>query len=206
MTRLFPTLPRHSRARAAWRVGVPVFLTILVMFMAGPDVVLAAADADEGHSSWMPTIAKMFNFAVLAGILVYFLRAPIAGYLRSRSETIRKDLVEAASLRSSAEAQLTTIRTQLAKLPAELEALKRRGQEELAAEGVRMKEVTARERDRLLERTRRDIDLQFRLARRALLEHTAELSISLARRRVEQTITSDDHRRLIDQYAAEVHA
>ncbi len=69
-----------------------------------------------------------------------------------------------------------------------------------------MKEVTARERDRLLERTRRDIDLQFRLARRALLEHTAELSISLARRRVERRITSDDHRRLIDQYAAEVHA
>ena len=176
------------------------------MFLAGPDVVLGASDAEEGHSSWMPTIAKMFNFAVLAGILVYFLRAPIAGYLRSRSETIRKDLVEAASLRSSAEGQLTTIRTQLAKLPAELEALKRRGQEELAAEGVRMKEATARERDRLLERTRRDIDLQFRLARRALLEHTAELSISLARRRVEQTITSDDHRRLIEQYAAEVHA
>ena len=147
MTRLFPTLPRHSRARAAWRVGVPVFLTILVLFMAAPDVVLAASDAEEGHSSWMPTIAKMFNFAVLAGILVYFLRAPIAGYLRSRSETIRKGLVEAASLRSSAEAQLTTVRTQLAKLPAELEALKRRGQEELAAEGVRMKEATARERE-----------------------------------------------------------
>jgi F-type H+-transporting ATPase subunit b len=198
-------LPRYGRARAAWRVGVPVLLVSL-LFVAAPDVVLAAADAEDGHSSWMPTIAKMFNFAVLLGILVYFLRAPIAGYLRGRGESIRKDLVESAALRSSAEAQLTSMRTQLAKLPAELEELTRRGQEELAAERVRMKEATARERERLLERTRRDIDLQFRLARRALLEHTAELSMSLARTRVEQTITPDDHRRLIDQYAAEVRA
>ena len=82
--------------------------------------------------------------------------------------------------------------------------MKRRGQEELAAERVRMKDATAREREKLLERTRREIDLQFRLARRELLEHTADLSMSLARQRVEQTITPDDHRRLIEQYAAEV--
>lgn len=180
-----------------------VVLVLLVIAM--PDVAFAAAAAaEEGHDSWMPTIAKIFNFAVLIGILVYFLKAPIAGYLRSRGESIRKDLVEAAALRSSAETQLSSMRAQLAKLPAELEELTNRGREELAAERVRMKDATAREREKLLERTRREIDLQFRLARRELLEHTADLSMSLARQRVEQTITPDDHRRLIEQYAAEV--
>jgi F-type H+-transporting ATPase subunit b len=194
------TLPRLLRARAAWIVGA-----VILLLMAAPGLVQAAADAaEEGHDSWMPTIAKIVNFAALAGILVYFLRSPIAGYLRTRGETIRKDLVEAASLRSSAEQQLTGMRTRLAQLPAELDELKRRGQEELAAERVRMKDATAREREKLLQRTRRDIDLQFRLARRALLEHTAELAMSLARERVERNITSDDHRRLIERYAAEV--
>jgi F-type H+-transporting ATPase subunit b len=194
------TLPRLLRARAAWIVGA-----VILLLMAAPELVQAAADAaEEGHDSWMPTIAKIVNFAALAGILVYFLRSPIAGYLRTRGETIRKDLVEAASLRSSAEQQLTGMRTKLAQLPAELDELKRRGQEELAAERVRMKDATAREREKLLQRTRRDIDLQFRLARRALLEHTAELAMSLARERVERNITSDDHRRLIERYAAEV--
>jgi F-type H+-transporting ATPase subunit b len=194
------TLPRLLRARAAWIVGA-----VILLLMAAPGLVQAAADAaEEGHDSWMPTIAKIVNFAALAGILVYFLRSPIAGYLRTRGETIRKDLVEAASLRSSAEQQLTGMRTKLAQLPAELDELKRRGQEELAAERVRMKDATAREREKLLQRTRRDIDLQFRLARRALLEHTAELAMSLARERVERNITSDDHRRLIERYAAEV--
>lgn len=195
-------MPRLLRARAAGRVGAAVFL--LTLLIAAPDGVLAAAAAEEGHDGWMPTIAKLFNFAVLAGILVYFLRAPIAGYLRTRGDTIRKDLVESAALRSAAETQLTSMRAQLAKLPAELEALKNRGREELAAERVRMKDATAREREKLLERTRREIDLQFRVARRELLEHTADLSMSLARTRVEQTITPDDHRRLIAQYAAEV--
>ncbi|HEY7475223.1 MAG TPA: hypothetical protein VH679_09455 [Vicinamibacterales bacterium] len=200
MTAPDQTLPRLLRARAAWIVGA-----VILLLMAAPELVQAAADAaEEGHDSWMPTIAKIVNFAALAGILVYFLRSPIAGYLRTRGETIRKDLVEAASLRSSAEQQLTGMRTKLAQLPAELDELKRRGQEELAAERVRMKDATAREREKLLQRTRRDIDLQFRLARRALLEHTAELAMSLARERVERNITSDDHRRLIERYAAEV--
>ncbi|HYN10808.1 MAG TPA: ATP synthase F0 subunit B [Vicinamibacterales bacterium] len=175
---------------------------MVLLLVAAPEWVLAAADAvEEGHDSWMPTIAKIVNFAALAGILVYFLRSPVGTYLRTRSETIRKDLVEAAALRSSAEKQLDDMRTSLARLPAELDELKRRGQEELAAERVRMKETTAREREKLLERTRRDIDLQFRLARRALIEHTADLAMSLARKRVERSITPDDHRRLIEQYA-----
>jgi F-type H+-transporting ATPase subunit b len=182
-------------------------VAVVLLLMAAPEFVLAAADAaEEGHDSWMPAIAKFVNFAALAGILVYFLRSPIGGYLRTRGETIRKDLVEAASLQSSAEQQLAGMRAKLAQLPAELDELKRRGQEELAAERVRMKEATAREREKLLERTRREIDLQFRIARRALVEHTAELAMSLARTRVERSITADDHRRLIERYAAEVRA
>jgi F-type H+-transporting ATPase subunit b len=197
----FLTLPRSRRARAAWVVGA----VVLLLLVALPEGVLAAADAaEDGHDSWMPAIAKFVNFAALAGLLVYFLRTPIGTYLRTRSETIRKDLVEAAALRSSAEKQLDDMRASLARLPAELEELKRRGREDLAAEGVRLKDVTAREREKLLERTRRDIDMQFRLARRALLAHTADLAMSLARTRVERSITPDDHRRLIERYAAEV--
>ncbi len=205
MTRRYPTLPRPRRARAAWIVGVGATLAILLI--TAPEVLVAAADAaEEEHASWMPTIAKAANFALLIGILVYFLRTPIATYLRGRGETIRKDLVDAATLRSAADAQLKDMRDRLAKLPGELEELKRRGEEDLAAERVRMKETTAREREKLLERTRRDIDLQFRLARRALLEHTADLAMSLAKTRVEHSITPDDHRRLIEQYSAEVRA
>jgi F-type H+-transporting ATPase subunit b len=160
----------------------------------------------EAHDGWGGTIAKAFNFLALAGILVYFLRSPIADHLKTRGETIRKDLTDAAALRANAERQLGEVRTRLAALPAELEALRRRGEEELAAEQVRMADATAREKQNVIERTRREIDLQFRVAHRRLVEHTAELSMTMARRRIERDITPDDQVRLIEQYASGVHA
>jgi F-type H+-transporting ATPase subunit b len=162
-------------------------------------------DADHG-SGWLAVVAKIFNFAVLVGILTYFLKTPLTEYLTSRGEAIRRDLVEARTLRQSAESQLQSVRTQLAGLPAELEALTARGRDELAHEQVRLKETTAREREKLVERTRREIDLQTRMARRQLVEHTADLAIGLARARIEQQITPDDQTRLIDRYAAEVRS
>lgn len=164
------------------------------------------AEAAETHDGWAPTIAKAVNFAALAGLLAYFLKSPIASHLRTRSETIRKDLVDAAALRQTAEEQLAGVRARLAALPADLEALRRRGEEELADERIRMADATAREKQHVIERTRREIDLQFRVARRRLLAHTAELSMRLARTRIERAITPEDQTRLIDRYAAEVQA
>jgi F-type H+-transporting ATPase subunit b len=161
------------------------------------------AAGGEEHG-WGGTIAKAVNFAVLVGVLVYFLRSPIATHLRTRSETIRKDLVDAANLRKDAERQLSDVRSQLAALPAELAAVRQRGEEELAGERVRMQAATARVREQLLERTRRDIDIQFRQARRALVEHTADLAVGLARKRIEREITPEDQARLVDRYAAGV--
>jgi hypothetical protein len=44
------------------------------------------AEHEEGA---LPTIARVFNFALLAGLLVYFLKGPTASYFGSRSEQIR---------------------------------------------------------------------------------------------------------------------
>lgn len=162
-------------------------------------------EAEAGHDGWSSTIAKAFNFAALVALLVYFLKTPFAGYLRGRSDTIRKDLVEAASLRTASERQLAEVRERLARLPGEIEALQRRGQEELTQERKRLADQTARERTSIVERTRREIDLQFRVARRELLERTADLSMRLARAKIEREITAGDQARLIERYAAEVH-
>jgi F-type H+-transporting ATPase subunit b len=160
----------------------------------------------EAAGGWSSTIAKAFNFAALAALLVYFLRTPIASYLRERDETIRKDLTEAAALRGTAEQQLADVRQRLTTLPAEVDALRRRGQDELAQERARLADATTRERDQVIDRTRREVDLRFRVARRDLLEHVAELSMQLARTRIEREITPDDQQRLIERYATEVRA
>jgi F-type H+-transporting ATPase subunit b len=155
---------------------------------------------EEHHSVWAGLLWPTVNFAILAGGLWYFLKAPLAGYLRDRHSAIRKDLVEAAQLKAAAAAQLAEIDRKLQALPGEIEALRRRGAEEIAAEEARISALAAAERERLLEQTRREIDLQVRLAKRELVEHAADLSIQLASERIRQQITPADQQRLTERY------
>jgi len=159
--------------------------------------------AEGGHEEGNPVvgvIARLFNFAVLAGTLVYFLRSPIATYLRDRGTQIRGDLVKAADMRATATTQLAAIDRKMAALPAELDALRRTGAEELTAEESRMRQAAESERARLLDQARREIDGQLKVSQRELLRHTADLAVAIASKRVKATITAADQARLVDQY------
>jgi F-type H+-transporting ATPase subunit b len=159
----------------------------------------------KGHGSTLvQTIAKLFNFALLVGILAYYLKAPISAYLVSRSTQIRQDLVTAAETRAAAAAQLAEIERSLKALPAELEALKVRGAEDVKTEKVRIAEAAGAERERLLDQTRREIALQLRIARRELVELGADLAVGVARQHITRSITPDDQIRLVDRYAAQL--
>jgi ATP synthase F0 subunit b len=149
-------------------------------------------------------VAKLFNFALLAGGLVYFLRTPVATYLETRGTQIRQDLVAAEQMRTAATSQLEEIRRQLESLPAELDALRKQGAEDVRAERERIAQAAAAERERLLVQTRREIEMRLRVARRELLEHAAELAVSVAQTRITRAITPDDQLRLIDRYATQL--
>ncbi len=161
----------------------------------------AEGEHDEGL---MPTVARIANFAILVGLLVYFLRAPMAGYLRSRGEHIRSELVQAAEMRRAAEAQLADVTRRMQALPAELEALRARGAEDIAAEEARIKATTEAERDRLLEHMRRDVEMQVRVAQTELRDEAAALASDIARRRIQAAITREDQIRLLDRYASQL--
>jgi F0F1-type ATP synthase membrane subunit b/b' len=143
---------------------------------------------------------------VLAAGLVYFLRQPLQAHLANRGQQIRNDLVTAAAMKEEAAGQIATVDARLRELPAELDALRARGQQEIAAEQARIEQAAAAERDRLLEQTRRAIDLHVRGARRDLVRHAADLAVQAARQRIETRITSEDQRRLVDRYLERVEA
>jgi F-type H+-transporting ATPase subunit b len=164
-----------------------------------------SGEGEHGESIWA-TAGRLFNFAVLAAVLVYFLRQPLQVYLANRGQQIRNDLVTAASMKEEAARQIASVDARLRELPAELDALRARGQEEIAAEQARIEQAAAAERDRLLEQTRRAIDLHVRVARRELVTHAADLAVQVARQRIETRITDEDQRRLVDRYLERVEA
>lgn len=194
---------RDRRASQAHQrtTGIAV-LAIVFSLVVAPSPAFAAT-AEGGI---METIAKLFNFAVLVSILVYYLRRPIANYLVDRSQQIRHALVEAEQTRGRASADLRAIESRLSALPGELEALKTRGAEEVEAEQARIRAAAAAERERLLEQTRREIEQRYRLARRALLHETADQAAAIARARIERDITPADQARLVDRYLRQVSA
>jgi F-type H+-transporting ATPase subunit b len=162
------------------------------------------AEAEHHEAGWLPLIAKTFNFAVLVAILVYYLRTPLATYLASRITRVREDLVTAAATREAASKQLADIEAKLAALPAELDTLKKRGAEEIVAERGRIEQAAEAERQRLLEHTRREIDMALRIAKRELVEFGAGLAVSVASERIKSTITPSDQERLVDRYKAQL--
>jgi F0F1-type ATP synthase membrane subunit b/b' len=144
------------------------------------------------------------NFIIFVGVIYYFANQPLKEYLASRSAAIRKDLVEAAELKATATAQLASIEQKLQALPGELNHLRTRGAEDIKAEEARIAAAAAADRERLLEQTRREIELQVRLAKKEILEHAADLSVQLATERIKQDVTPEDQARLVDRYLDQV--
>ena len=147
----------------------------------------AAGEAEEGaghDEGALPIVARLVNFAILVGALVYLLRSPLATYLNDRGTKIRSDLVNAARMKQEAAAQLEEIDRRMEALPGELEALRAQGAQEIAAEETRIRAAAAAERE--------------------LVNHAADLAVGVAAERIKKTITDDDQKRLADRYVQQL--
>src|SRR5471030_890283 len=127
---------------------------------AAPTAEGAHHEEEGSGGGLLATVARIVNFAILVGTLVYLLRSPFATYLLDRSTQIRSDLVNAAAMKQEAAAQIEEIDRKMKALPGELETLRVLGAQEIAAEEQRILTAAAAERDRLLDQARREIDMQ----------------------------------------------
>jgi F-type H+-transporting ATPase subunit b len=152
----------------------------------------------------LQTFAKLVNFGIMAAVLVYFLKGPLSVHLASRASHIRQDLVTAAEMRTAATAQLAEIDRRLKTLPTELEALRAQGARDVVAEQERIAQAAAVERERLIDQTRREIEMRLRVARRELTAHAAQLAVQIAESRIRTSITPEDQLRLVDRYTAQL--
>jgi len=161
------------------------------------------AAAEHGESI-VATVARLFNFALLAATLVYFLRSPLATYLATRSTEVRAQLVKAGEMRATAAAEAAEVDKRQQALPAELDAMRKTGAEEVKAEEARIRQAAEAERVRLLEVTKREIGTQVKIAERDLMKRASDLAVKVAADRIKATITDADQLRLVDRYLGQV--
>jgi F-type H+-transporting ATPase subunit b len=163
-----------------------------------------AGETAPHEQTLLQTVAKLANFAILAGVLVYYLKSPIAAFLATRGTQIRQGLLTASEMRATAAAQLAEIERKLQLLPAELSALKAQGAQDVLAERARIAQAAEAERERLIGQTRHEIETRLRIARRELTEHAAMLAVKIAEERIKRSITPADQLRLVDRYTAQL--
>ncbi|MGE4345060.1 MAG: F0F1 ATP synthase subunit B [Geoalkalibacter sp.] len=176
-------------------------------------VVLAAASAmaaGGGHQVDSGVLLKDFifrvlNFAVVVGILVYFVTKPIKRGLASRRENLEKALEDAEKARREAEARHAEYEAKLKDASEEIAAI----EEEIRREGELEREriiANAREMaEKMAKDSERAATQEVAKATRELREEAAALAISLAREMLKKNFTDADQKRLVDEYMQKMH-
>ena len=159
-------------------------------------LVLTSTPAIAAEGSEVPRIA---NFAIVAIALFLAIRKPLGAYLSARTEQIQMSLEDARDKVARAKKEQEQAGALLQSIAKEVEKAKEEAKRAAEAERIRILEVARIEGERIRETVRKEIESELEAGRRKLLGKAAELTVSLAKEKLEKTMTSDDQKRLIDK-------
>jgi F-type H+-transporting ATPase subunit b len=142
----------------------------------------------------------LFNLLLVVAVLVWIARKPLASFFAGRTQSIHNQLAEAQDARRQAEAKLAEIESRMSRLDAELEEIKLAAEKEGAEEYRRLIEAAERNGQKIIDRSRQEIEGMTRAAQLELKKHVAELSIKLAEEKIMSEITDADRQRLFTRF------
>jgi F-type H+-transporting ATPase subunit b len=166
-------------------------LLVGVLLWSAQAFVLHAAEehAKSAESAPSQLLWKWANFAILAGLLGYFLYKKAGAFFRSRTEAIRKDIEEAGRLRREAEERAAGIERRIENLQAEIEALRAGARAETTAENERLRLETEAGFEKLRRQAEQEISSAAKAARHEVQAHAAELAVDLAAGKIRARMT-----------------
>lgn len=147
-----------------------------------------------------PFAALLVNTALLFGLIYKFARAPVAKGLVDRRQRIMRGIEEAAAMKEEAKRQLDAYRSRLDNLDAEIERVKREMRDSAAAERQRILADAAARRTRLEQEARMLVEQELKAVREELTRETARAALRSARELLLANTSTDDHRRLCEEY------
>lgn len=159
-----------------------------------------AQEAAGGHGAaipWDVIVKQAVNFAILATVLVYFLRKPLSSFLKERTELLKKAIDEASAARAEAARKLADIEARVAALPAEIQAIDQRMDAEGADEARRIHEAGVAEAARIRAQAEQTASQEVMKAREELRQVAAAEATRAAEEIVRKSMTSQDQDRLV---------
>jgi F-type H+-transporting ATPase subunit b len=162
-----------------------------LLFCATP---VFAAEAHEASE-----LPRIVNFTILAAVLAFVLRKPLADFLKARTEEIRERLQEARTRDSSAEVERRRAQELLASLPQEVQKAKEEARRAAEAERERILRTAEQEAARIRSIARKEIEAEVEAGRRKLFARATELAVTLAEKKIASTMNDADRARLVDR-------
>ena len=162
------------------------------------------AEESEHHNSEVD-FWRWTNFAVLAGILAYFIYKRSGPFFDARSVAIRSAIDESARLRKEAEQRAAAAEDRLSNLAHEIDSLRAASKNEMAAEGERVRLQSAWELRKIQENAERDITAAASAARRELKAYSAGLAVAMAEQKIRACLTPEIERSLVGFFLAELY-
>lgn len=166
---------------------------------AGPIALLLAGGGEGAHTFLgLPyPFWQTLNLLAFLGLLVWLLRKPLVQFFQNRRTQVAESLTKAEADQARAEAIAKEVGERLARIEAEIEAMRRNALDQARAEEAEIEAHAAEEAARIAARTAAELDARVRTARNDLTAYAADLAVELAKELVAKNVTPDDEKRLV---------
>lgn len=154
----------------------------------------------------VPFAALLLNTLLLVGLIVKVARKPVAQGLADRRRRIMRGIEDAAAMQEEARQQLEMYRHKLDNLDAEVERVRKEMRDTAEAERRRILEEARARRERLEQEARVLVEQELKALREELLRETAKAALRSARELLKANASTEDHRRLCDEYLEQLRS
>lgn len=144
----------------------------------------------------------IFNFAVIAALIIWAGRKFLPGIFRDRTAAIQKAMQEAQKASEEARRRLADIESRLQKLDVEIGMMRDAAEKEGEAEEARIKAAAEEDAQKIVAMAEQEIVAAVKAARRQLTAHAADLAVGLAQKQIHVDPATDQA--LVRNFAGEL--
>ncbi|MGE5173801.1 MAG: hypothetical protein ACM3MD_08230 [Betaproteobacteria bacterium] len=184
---------------------MPLFYALIMILVR--TAAFAEEAAEGGHESvtflgdWLP---RLVNFAIIAAVVVYFMRKPVRDFFKNRSAEIAKAMQDSKETRERAVAALEEMERKIKELEAETSRMVAEAQARGEKDRLGLIEEGKKVAQEIQDQVKEGIDIEMQKAKTALAVEAALLSIDLAEGRIKDKISNEDHERIVKEYISKV--
>ncbi len=192
------------KIRPEYKKAAKIALTVFGMVALTAVAAFAEAEGGEDATTTMDWVWRIVDFAIIAGVLVYFVSGPFKNFFRSRVEGIEAALAEAKAAREEALKRLADVEARLKDKDAEIQSLLKVAEDNGQKERALLLKDSEQMGEDILASAKENIDAELLKAKDALRREAALLAVELAEKMVKENIKKEDQARIVEEYIAKV--